>query len=57
MFCSIYAGLHAGGEGHSIPGSVCVDCLTRSDQYADRIRWEAELETEFNRELEVGPQP
>jgi len=50
-------GLATEGEGHSIPGSVCFDCLTRSDQYADRTRWEAELETEFNQELAVGPKP
>ena len=46
-------GISTEGEGHSIPGSVCFDCLTRSDQYADRMRWEAELEAEFNAQFEA----
>ena len=42
-------GIPAGGEGHVIPGTLCYDCLqTRGDQIADRVRWEAELEAEFN---------
>ena len=45
-------GIPTDGPGHSIPGSVCVDCLTRPDQYADRQQWEAELEAEFNAELD-----
>ena len=33
----------------SISTSLCYDCLqTRGDQIADRVRWEAELEAEFN---------
>ena len=47
-------GIPAGGEGHVIPGTLCFDCLqTRGDQIADRVRWEAELEAEFN----AGQQP
>lgn len=46
-------GISTEGEGHSIPGSVCVDCLTRADQYADRMKWEAELEAEFNAALDA----
>ncbi len=43
-----------GGEGHVIPGTLCFDCLqTRGDQIADRVRWETELEAEFN----AGQQP
>ena len=42
-------GIPTGVEGHVIPGSLCYDCLqTRGDQIADRVRWEAELEAEFN---------
>ena len=42
-------GIPSAGEGHAIPGSLCYDCLqTRGDQIADRVRWEAELEAEFN---------
>ena len=42
-------GIPTGGEGHVIPGTLCYDCLqTRGDQIADRVRWEAELEAEFN---------
>ena len=42
-------GIPSTGEGHAIPGSLCYDCLqTRGDQIADRVRWEAELEAEFN---------
>ena len=42
-------GIPGTGEGHAIPGSLCYDCLqTRGDQIADRVRWEAELEAEFN---------
>ena len=42
-------GIPTGGEGHAIPGTLCYDCLqTRGDQIADRVRWEAELEAEFN---------
>ena len=42
-------GIPADGEGHVIPGSLCFDCLqTRGDQIAERVRWEAELEAEFN---------
>ena len=42
-------GIPAAGDGHTIPGSLCYDCLqTRADQIADRVRWEAELEAEFN---------
>ncbi|MEO2197999.1 MAG: hypothetical protein ABGY72_18170 [bacterium] len=46
-------GIPTEGEGHSIPGSVCVDCLTRADQYADRMKWEAEIEAEFNAALDA----
>jgi len=45
-------GIATKSEGHSIPGSVCVDCLTRSDQWADRVKWEADLEAEFNTQLD-----
>ena len=42
-------GISAEGAGHAIPGSLCHDCLqTRADQIADRVRWEAALEAEFN---------
>ncbi len=42
-------GIPADGEGHVIPGRLCFDCLqTRGDQIAERVRWEAELEAEFN---------
>ncbi len=37
------------GTARIIPGTLCYDCLqTRGDQIADRVRWEAELEAEFN---------
>lgn len=51
----IAQGIPTEGEGHSIPGSVCFDCLTRSDQWADRLEWEAKLEAEFNAELDAEP--
>ena len=42
-------GIPTDGEGHAIPGSLCYDCLqTRGDQIAERVRWEAELEADFN---------
>ena len=42
-------GISTEGAGHAIPGSLCYDCLqTRADQIADRVRWEAALEAEFN---------
>ncbi len=42
-------GMSTDGEGHAIPGSLCFDCLqTRGDQIAERVRWETELEAEFN---------
>ena len=47
-------GIAPDGEGHVIPGTLCFDCLqTRGDQIADRVRWETELEAEFN----AGQQP
>ena len=47
-------GISTDGEGHVIPGTLCYDCLqTRGDQIADRVRWEAEIEAEFN----AGQQP
>ena len=48
-------GIATEGEGHRIPGSVCFDCLTRADQRAARLKWEAELEAEFNAELDGEP--
>ena len=46
-------GIPTGGAGHAIPGTLCYDCLqTRGDQIADRVRWEAELEAEFNAQQE-----
>ena len=45
-------GIDAVGEGHTIPGSVCFDCLqTRGDQIRERVEWEAELEAEFEAQL------
>ena len=45
-------GIPTEGEGHSIPGSVCYDCLqTRRDQIQERSDWEAQLEAEFKAKL------
>lgn len=47
-------GMVTDGEGHSIPGSVCYDCLqTRRDQIEVRRKWEAELEAAFKAKLAV----
>ncbi len=47
-------GIPTDGEGHTIPGTLCFDCLqTRRDQIEDRVAWEAELEAEFRARLGV----
>ena len=49
------------GDGHSIPATVCFDCLqTRRDQIKSRREWEAELENDFREEIAAvggGGQP
>ena len=41
-------GIPTKGEGHSIAGTVCYDCLqTVPYQARERLAWEAELEAEF----------
>ena len=45
-------GIPTDGEGHTIPGTLCFDCLqTRPDQIEARVKWEAELEAEFRARL------
>ena len=51
-------GISTESEGHSIPGSVCFDCLqTRRDQIEARQKWEAELEAEFKAKLAAEQEP
>jgi len=48
-------GISTEGAGHSIPGSICYDCLqTRRDQIEARQKWEADLETDFKAKLTAG---
>ena len=48
-------GISTESAGHSIPGSICYDCLqTRRDQIEARQKWEAELEAEFKAKLTAG---